>query len=98
MTEAILTMMAALAAAIVWIIRQEMTIRTTHKRLAKAEQRLRSAKLTLTETKEDNEELMGETTLLKNVLFDVAKGEVHVWIEGDELRATRKADRKTPIH
>ena len=95
---ATLTMMAALVAAIVWIIRLQRSLTTTHKRLAKAEQRLRSAKLTLTQTKEQNEELKAETMFLKNVLLDVAKGEAHVWIEDDELRAARTATGETPIH
>ena len=90
---------AALVAAIVWIIRLQRSLTTTtHKRLAKAEQRLRSAKLTLTQTKEQNEALKAETMFLKNVLFDVAKGEAHVWIEDNELRAARTATGETPIH
>lgn len=93
-----LIMMAALVAAIVWIIRLQRSLTTKHKRLVKAEQRLRSAKLTLTQTKEQNEALVAETMFLKHILFDVAKGEAHVWIEDGELRATRTATGETPIH
>lgn len=96
--EALLTMMAALVVAIFWIGFQQRKLTTTTKRLVKAEQRLHSAKLTLTQTKEQNEALMAETMFLKHVLFDVAKGEAYVWIEDGELRATRTADRETPIH
>lgn len=98
MIEATLTMMAALVAAVFWIGFQQRRLTTTTKRLVKAEQRLHSAKLTLTQTKEQNEALMAETMSLKHVLFDVAKGEAHVWIEDGELRAARAADRETPIH
>jgi outer membrane lipoprotein-sorting protein len=98
MIEATLTMMAALVAAVFWIGFQQRRLTTTTKRLVKAEQRLHSAKLTLTQTKEQNEALVADTMLLKHVLFDVAKGEAYVWIEDGELRATRTADRETPIH
>jgi len=98
MIEATLTMMATLVVAIFWTSFQQRKLTTTTKRLVKAEQRLHSAKLTLTQTKEQNEELMAETMFLKNVLFDVAKGEAHVWIEDGELRATRTANRETPMH
>jgi len=94
----ILIMMAALVVAIFWVGFQQRRLTTTTKRLEKVEKRLHSAKLTLTTTKQTNEELMTETMFLKNVLYDVAKGEAHVWIEGDELRATRIADGETPIH
>lgn len=96
--EALLTMMAALVAAVFWIGFQQRRLTTTTKRLVKAEQRLHSAKLTLTQTKEQNEALKAETMFLKNVLFDVAKGEAHVWIEDNELRAARTATGETPIH
>lgn len=98
MIEATLTMMAALVAAIFWIGFQQRKLTTTTKRLVKAERRLHSAKLTLTQTKEQNEELVAEAMFLKHVLFDVARGEVYVWIEDGEIRATRTADRETPIH
>ena len=96
--EALLTMMAALVAAIVWIVRLQRDLTTTTKRLVKAEQRLHSAKLTLTQTKEQNEALVAETMFLKHVLFDVAKGEAHVWIEDGELRAARAAVGKVQVH
>jgi uncharacterized protein YlxW (UPF0749 family) len=98
MIEATLTLMAALVVAIFWVGFQQRRLTTTTKRLVKAEQRLYSAKLTLTQTKEQNEALMAETMFLKNVLYDVAKGEAHVWIEDDELRATRLPAGETPIH
>ena len=94
----ILIMMAALVVAIFWVGLQQRRLTTTTKRLEKVEKRLHSAKLTLTATKETNEALMAETMFLKNVLYDVAKGEAHVWIEDDELRATRTATGETPIH
>lgn len=96
--EALLTMMAALVVAIVWIGFQQRRLTTTTKRLVKAEQRLHSAKLTLTQTKEQNEALVAETMFLKHVLFDVAKGEAHVWIEDGELRAARAAAGKVQVH
>jgi len=89
---------AALVVAIFWTGFQQRKLTTTTKRLEKAEKRLHSAKLTLTATKETNEALMAETMFLKNVLFDVAKGEAHVWIEDDELRATRLPDGEAPVH
>ena len=98
MIEATLTMMAALVAAVFWIGFQQRRLTTTTKRLVKAEQRLYSAKLTLTQTKEQNEALMAETMFLKHVLFDVAKGEAHVWIEDGELRAARAAVGKVQVH
>ena len=96
--EALLIMLALLVVAVFWIIHQQSLITTLHKRLVKAEQRLHSAKLTLTQTKGQDEELKAEITFLKNVLYDVAKGEAHVWIEDDELRAARTATGETPIH
>ena len=98
MIEATLTMMATLVVAIVWIIRQQRRVSTTHKRLMKVEQRLRSAKLTLTQTKEQNEALAARTMLLENVLMDIAKGEAHVWIEDGELRAARTTAGKVQVH
>ena len=94
----ILIMMAALVAAIGWIAHLQRALTTTLKRLEKVETRLHSAKLTLAGTKETNEELTAENMFLKKVLYDVAKGEAHVWIEDDELRATRTATGETPIH
>lgn len=94
----ILIMMAALVVAIFWVGFQQRRLTTTTKRLEKVDKRLSSAKLTLTTTKEANEALMAETMFLKNVLYDVAKGEAHVWIEDGELRATRTATGETPIH
>jgi cell division protein FtsB len=94
----ILIMMAALVVAMVWVGFQQRRLTTTLKRLERVEKRLHSAKLTLADTKETNEALVAETMFLKHVLFDVAKGEAHVWIEDGELRAARTADRETPIH
>lgn len=94
----ILILMATLVVAFFWVGFQQRRLTATNKRLEKVERRLHSAKLTLTATKETNGALMAETMFLKNVLFDVAKGEAHVWIENGELRAARTADRETPIH
>ena len=94
----ILIIMAAFVAAIFWIGLQQRRLTTTTKRLEKVEKRLHSAKLTLTATKDENMNLKAETMFLKNVLYDVAKGEAHVWIEDDELRAARTATGETPIH
>lgn len=91
-------MMTALVFAIVWTVYLQRVLSKTHKRLDKAEQRLNSTKVMLGITKKTNEELNSEVVFLKTVLFDVALGEAHVWIEDGELRATRTADRETPIH
>lgn len=96
MIEAILA--ATLVVAIFWVGFQQRRLTTTTKRLERVEKRLHSAKLTLAATKETNEALMAETMFLKNVLYDVATGEAHVWIEDDELRAARTATGGTPIH
>jgi hypothetical protein len=98
MIEATLTMMAALVVAIFWIGFQQRKLTTTTKRLVKAEQRLHSAKLTLTQTKEQNEALVAETMFLKHVLFDVAKGEADVWIEDGQVRAQRRTAGTPPLH
>ena len=93
-----LIMMATLVVAMIWVGFQQRRLTTTLKRLHKVEQRLHSAKLTLTATKDENMDHKAEIMLLKNVLFDVAKGEAHVWIEDDELRATRTATGEIPVH
>jgi cytochrome oxidase assembly protein ShyY1 len=98
MTEALLTMMAALAAAIVWIGFQQRRLTTTTKRLAKAEQRLRSAKLSLTEAKTYNEAAEAEVIMLRTIMLDVAKGEADVWIENGVVRAQRKTAGTPPLH
>ena len=98
MIEATLTMMATLVVAIVWIIRQEITIRTTNKRLGIVDKRLHSAKLTLTDARREVDGCLEENQLLKTIITDVAKGEAHVWIEDGEVRATRTAHRETPVH
>lgn len=90
---------AALAAAVVTsgILLRELrkTIRVTEK----CTRRWASARKTLAATKQENEELTAEAVSLKNVLYDVAKGEAHVWIGDDgELRAARGATGNTPIH
>lgn len=90
--------MAALVAALSLIGFLLRELRKANKTMEKATQRLHSAKLTLTATKEQNEALMTETVFLKSVLFDVAKGEAHVWIEDDELRAARKPVGGTQVH
>jgi len=94
----ILILMAAFVAAMVWAGFQQRRLVTTTKRLERVDKRLHSTKLTLSVTKAANEELMAETMFLKNILYDVAKGKAHVWIEDDELKATRKPTRSTPIH
>lgn len=93
-----LIMMATIFVAMIWVGFQQRMLTTTTKRLEKVEKRLHSAKLTLTATKDENMDHKAEIMFLKNVLYDVAKGEAHVWIEDDELRATRTADGETPIH
>lgn len=94
----ILILMATLVVAFFWVGFQQRRLTTTLKRLHKVEQRLHSAKLTLTEAKRANEELTAETMFLKNVLYDVANGDAHVWIEDDELRAMRTATGEIPVH
>lgn len=96
MIEAILA--AALMAALFLIGFLFRELRKTHKTMEKSTQRWVSARKTLVRTKEHNEELMAETVFLKSVLFDVAKGEAHVWIEDDELRAARKPAGGTQVH
>jgi len=96
---AMLAFVAALMAAAYWTVHLQRTLTTTLKRLEKVERRLHSAKLTLTSTKQTNEELMAESMFLKAVITDVAKGEAHVWIgEDGDIRATRTATGETPIH
>jgi cell division protein FtsB len=95
----LLIMMAALVAAIGWTVYLQRVLSKTYKRLEKVEQRLLSARVTLAATKKTNELLSNEVDFLKQVLFDVAKGEAHVWIGEDGLvRATRTADGETPVH
>lgn len=84
MIEVTLTMMAALVAAIGWIIYQEMTLRATRKRLEGAKRAV--------------EVVASENEFLKDVLTDVAKGEAHVWFEDGEVRAARAAAGKASIH
>jgi uncharacterized protein YoxC len=97
MTET-LVMMAALVAAMGWVIFQQLLVNRLTKRLANVDRRLASARLTLAATKKEVNGCLGENQLLKEVLTDVAKGEAHVWIEDGEVRATRTASRETPIH
>jgi|GEM_PF-5782439 len=94
-----LILMAAILIATFWVGFQQRTLTTTLKRLEKVERRLHSAKLTLTSTKQTNEELMAESLSLKAVLTDVAKGEAHVWIgEDGEVRAQKRATGEIQIH
>ena len=104
MTDTLIIVMPILV-AIIWIILQQRRLNSitnklelNERRLSKAEQRLHSAKLTLTDTKQNNETLTQETLFLKGILFDVAQGEAHVWIEDDELRAMRTAGGEVSIH
>lgn len=90
MTET-LTMMAVLLVAIVWIIRQEMVLRRIKDELEVADDVLDKAE-------EAVRCVVSENQLLKDVLTDVAAGDAHVWIEDGQVRATRTADRETPIH
>lgn len=89
---------AALMAALFLIGFLIRALRGAHKTMEKSTQRWMSARKTLTATKEQNEELTAEVAFLKSVLFDVAKGEAHVWIEDDELRAARKPAGGTQVH
>lgn len=91
-------MVAALVAAIGWTVMLELTIRCLKRRLAKAEQRLHSARLTLTQAKEAVDAATHENLFLKTVLHDVATGDAHVWIEDGKVRATRTAAGETPVH
>ena len=92
-------MMAALVAALCWIIYQQRVVDRLTKRLTSMDRRLNSARLTLAAAKESIDQCANENELIKAVITDVAKGEAHVWIgEDGNVRATRKADRKTPIH
>ena len=90
MTET-LTMMAILLVAIVWIIRQEMVLRSIKDELEAADDVLDKAE-------EAVRCVVSENQLLKDVLTDVATGDAHVWIEDGEVRATRTASGGTPIH
>lgn len=94
----LLIVMAAVVAAIVWIVMLELTIRRLKHRLEKSEQRLHSVRLTLSQAKEAVEAATHENQFLKTVIHDVATGDAHVWIEDGEVRATRTADRETPVH
>lgn len=96
--EGLLGMMATLVVAFVWIICLQRMLTTAYGRLSKVEQRLHSAKLTLTQTKEQNEALTAEVGILKQILFDVATGDADVWIEDGELRAARTAAGGTSVH
>jgi hypothetical protein len=95
----ILVMMATLVVAMCWIVYQQRVVDKLTKRLTSMDRRLNSARLTLTDAKREVDECLQENELLKAVLTDVAKGEAHVWIgEDGDVRATRTADRETPIH
>ena len=94
----ILIMTATLVVAAFWVGFNQRKLTATTKRLEKVEKRLHSTKLTLTATKVTNEDLVDETMALKHILYDIAKGEAHVWIENDELRAARTPTGKTPVH
>ena len=96
MIEAILAAALMAALFLIWFLLREL--RKITRTMEKSTQRWMSARKTLTATKQTNEELMAETMFLKNVLYDIAKGEAHVWIEDGELRATRTATGETPIH
>jgi len=87
----ILVMVAPLLVAILWVIQQERSIRKANKKLAGIERQL-------IQTKDTNNLLMRDNEYLKSILLDVAYGELHVWIEDDELRATRLPAGEVPIH
>jgi cell division protein FtsB len=94
-----LIMMAALVAAIIWIVFQQWRANITFRLLTKSNKRLRSAKLTLAATKETNEALVAENEFLKTVIRDVAMGDAHVWVgEDGEVRAARATAGNTSIH
>lgn len=97
MTET-LTMMATLVVAIVWIVMLELMIRRLKHRLEKHEQRLHSAKLTLSQAREAIEAATHENQFLKTVIHDVATGDANVWIEDGELRAARTPAGGTSVH
>ena len=94
-----LIMMAALVVAIIWIVFQQWRANTTFRLLTKSNKRLRSAKLTLAATKDENLDLKAEIMFLKTVVRDVATGDAHVWIgEDGEVRAVRATAGNTSIH
>ena len=94
-----LIMMAALVVAVIWIAFQQWRANITFRLLAKSNKRLRSAKLTLAATKDENMDLKAEIMFLKNVLRDVATGDAHVWVgEDGEVRAARATAGNTSIH
>jgi cell division protein FtsB len=94
-----LIMMAALVAAVIWIAFQQWRANKTFRLLTKSNKRLRSAKLTLAATKDENLNLKAEIMFLKNVLRDVATGDAHVWVGDDgEVRAVRATAGNTSVH
>jgi len=99
MTYTIIMMAAALVAATAWTIYLQRVVNKLTRRLTITGRRLHSARVTLADTKQDNEYLDNEVEALKDVLTDVAKGEADVWIGDDGLvRAKRKPTGRTPIH
>jgi hypothetical protein len=95
----ILVMTVTLVVALCWIVYQQRVVNRLVRRLANSDRRLNSARLTLTDARHEVDECLEENQFLKAVLTDVAKGEAHVWIgENGDIRATRKATGKTPIH
>jgi hypothetical protein len=97
MTDTII-MMAALVAAIAWTIYLQRVVNKLTRRLTITGRRLHSARVTLADTKQDNEYLDNEVEVLKSILFDVAKGEADVWIENGELRGKKRITGNTQIH
>jgi len=94
-----LIMMAALVAAVIWIVFQQWRANITFRLLTKSNKRLRSAKLTLAATKDENMDLKAEIMFLKNVIRDVAMGDAHVWVgEDGEVRAARATAGNTSVH
>jgi len=95
----LLIMTAALVAAIIWTIYLQRVVSRLTKRSVSINRRLNSARLTLAEVRDEVDYYLEENQTLKDILTDVAKGEVHVWIGEDGLvRAVRKPAGETPIH
>lgn len=95
----LLITMAALVVAIFWVGYQQRELTKTLKRLKKTEQRLHSAKLTLSACKDANEYLKNNNEFMGTILMDVAKGEANVWIDDNgELIAARTPAGNTSVH
>ena len=95
----VLVLVAALVAAVGWIIYQQRVLAKATARLVRMDKRVNSARMTLTAAKSHINACLEENEMLKTVLTDVAKGEAHVWIgEDGDIRATRTVTGAAPLH